>query len=146
LWHGAAWNFVIWGLVFFCLLMIEKTGLGKWLENTKVIGHLIVVFIIPITWVVFGITDFQELGSYIMSMFGVHSAQVLAPIDQFFRLIEQYWWLLAICFVMATPYPMKIYRRFKASPFMIPVLTALFVLSVHEIRMGSNNPFLYFRF
>lgn len=50
LWHGASWNFVLWGLIFFVLLTIERLGLGKLLAKTKVLKHIYVIFLIPLTW------------------------------------------------------------------------------------------------
>lgn len=146
LWHGANWNFVIWGLVFFVLLSLEKCGLGKWLEKTKVVGHLYVIALIPVTWIIFAITDRGQLFSYLQNMIGLHSQNAIAGLPQLRRYLQEYWWLLAVCTFCATPLPARCYKRWKNSFVTILLLLAIFWFSVHEILVGANNPFLYFRF
>lgn len=146
LWHGANWNFVIWGLVFFVLLSLEKCGLGKWLEKTKVVGHLYVIALIPMTWIIFAITDRGQLFSYRQNMVGIHSQNAIAGLPQLRRYLQEYWWLLAVCVLCATPLPARWYKKWKNSFVTILLLLAIFWFSVHEILVGANNPFLYFRF
>lgn len=146
LWHGASWNFVIWGISFFVFIAIEKLFLGKWLERSKVIGHLYVIFLIPISWVVFAISDFTTLKQYLGSMFGHTSGKVLMGMSQFQKYVHTYWWLLLICIIFATPIPYNLFRKQRQKPWMIAILVGIFFLSVYEILKGSSNPFLYFNF
>lgn len=146
LWHGASWNFVIWGISFFVFIAIEKLFLGKWLERSKVIGHLYVIFLIPISWVVFAISDFTTLKQYLGSMFGHTSGKVLMGMSQFQKYVHTYWWLLLICIIFATPLPYNLFRKQRQKPWMIAILVGIFFLSVYEILKGSSNPFLYFNF
>ncbi len=146
LWHGASWNFVIWGISFFVFIAIEKLFLGKWLERSKVIGHLYVIFLIPISWVVFAISDFTTLKQYLGSMFGHTSGKVLMGMSQFQNYVHTYWWLLLICIIFATPLPYNLFRKQRQKPWMIAILVGIFFLSVYEILKGSSNPFLYFNF
>ncbi len=146
LWHGADWNFVLWGLLFFLLLAIEKNAYGRKLEQSKVIGRLYTLAIIPITWVVFAITDMGQLTAYLGNMFGMHQAGVMVGIPQFLRYLEEYGILLAACILFATPFPVRWYQKWKDRWFTVLLLVVVFWFSVHEIMVGSNNPFLYFRF
>jgi alginate O-acetyltransferase complex protein AlgI len=146
LWHGASWNFVLWGVLFFVLLAIEKLSFGKWIEQTKIIGHIYVILLIPITWVIFAITDMGQLAAYLGNMVGVHSAEALAGIPHFIRYLKEYGVLLLACILFATPYPARWYRKWKDKWFAVLILLIIFWFSVHEIIVGSNNPFLYFRF
>lgn len=146
LWHGASWNFVIWGISFFVFIAIEKLFLGKWLERSKVIGHLYVIFLIPISWVVFAISDFTTLKQYLGSMFGHTSGKVLMGMSQFQNYVHTYWWLILICIIFATPLPYNLFRKQRQKPWMIAILVGIFFLSVYEILKGSSNPFLYFNF
>lgn len=146
LWHGASWNFVLWGLLFFVLLVIEKSGFGKWLEQTHILGHLYVALILPVTWVIFSITDMGQLLAYLQNMIGIHEAGAVAGIAQFKRYLQEYWWLLALCVVGVTPLPSKYCQRWKDSWAVVLILLAVFWLSVHELLIGAENPFLYFRF
>ena len=146
LWHGADWNFVLWGLLFFVILTIEKNSYGKWLEQTKVLGHIYTILIIPVTWVVFAITDIRQLAAYIGNMFGIHRATAMVGSQQFIRYLEEYCVLLIFCILFVTPLPRMLYHKWKDKWFTAVVLLGVFWFSVHEIIVGSNNPFLYFRF
>lgn len=146
LWHGANWNFVIWGFNFFVILAIEKCGIAKKLEKTKVLGHIYVIILIPVTWVVFAITDLNMLLSYLQNMIGIHASEILVGASQFQRYLAEYWWLLILCIVFATPIPAKFYQARKKKWYMILFLFVVFWASVYEIIQGNNNPFLYFRF
>lgn len=145
LWHGASWNFVLWGILFFVILSIEKCRIGKKLENTKVLGHIYVILIIPVTWVVFAITDTRQLGAYLGNLIGLCSTKIVGT-QNLFRYLKEYGVLLLLCILFSTPYPRKWYRKWKDRWFVVILLLLIFWLSVHELVIGSNNPFLYFRF
>lgn len=146
LWHGADWNFVLWGSVFFLLISLEKKTFGKWLENSKVLGHIYIILLLPATWVVFGITDIGQLGGYLGNLVGYHQAEILVGVTQFVRYLKEYALLLIACVIFSTPLPSKIYWKWKDRWFMVLLLLLVFWWSVREIISGSNNPFLYFRF
>lgn len=146
LWHGANWNFVLWGILFFVLISIEKQRLAKWLEKTKVWGHLYILVLIPVTWVIFAITDIRQLGVYLANMIGIHGTEILVGVEHFIRYLREYGLLLAACVLFATPYPGRWYHKWKDRWFAVLFLLVIFWVSVHEIIVGNNNPFLYFRF
>lgn len=146
LWHGADWNFLLWGMLFFLILTVEKNTYGRKLEQSKLIGHVYTLVLIPITWVVFAITDLGQLVAYLGNLFGIHRATVMVGTQQLERYLQQYWVLLIACVLFATPYPRRWYQRWKDRWFMVCALLLIFWFSVHEIMVGSNNPFLYFRF
>lgn len=146
LWHGADWNFVLWGTVFFLLISLEKKTCGKWLENSKVLGHIYVVLLIPATWVIFAITDMGQLFGYLGNMVGYHREEILVGMTQLVRYLKEYAALLIACVIFATPLPGKFYWKWKDRWFMVVLLLLIFWWSVREIVSGSNNPFLYFRF
>ena len=146
LWHGADWNFLLWGILFFVILVIEKNSYGKWLEKTRVIGHIYTLVIIPVTWVVFAVTDIKQLVAYLGNMCGIHRASVMVGGQQLTRYLQEYWVLLIACVLFATPFPGKLYHKYRDRWFTVGVLLFIFWFSVREIMVGSNNPFLYFRF
>ncbi len=146
LWHGADWNFLLWGLTFFLLLTIEKNTYGRKLESTRVIGHLYTLLLIPITWVIFAITDIRQLVLYLGNMFGVHTSTVMVGGQQLMRYLQEYWVLLIACILFATPFPGKLYHKYRDRWFAVILCLVIFWFSVHEIMVGANNPFLYFRF
>ena len=146
LWHGADWNFLVWGMLFFVILTVEKNTYGRRLERTKILGHVYTLILIPITWVVFAITDMGQLAAYLENMFGIHRTEILVGIQHLVRYMKEYWVLLIFCIVFITPFPAKLYHKFRDRWFMVVILLLIFWFSVHEIMVGSNNPFLYFRF
>ena len=146
LWHGADWNFLLWGMLFFVILTVEKNTYGRRLEETKVLGHIYTLILIPVTWVVFAITDMGQLAAYLGNMFGIHSTEVMVGTQQLIRYMKEYWVLLIACIVFITPFPAKLFHRCRDRWFTVVVLLLVFWFSVHEIMVGSNNPFLYFRF
>ena len=146
LWHGAAWNFVLWGIVFFVLISLEKRTFGKRLEQSLVLGHIYTVLLIPVTWVIFAITDMGQLGGYLGNLVGYHKEDILVGVTQLIRYLKEYGVLLIACVIFATPLPAKAYWKWKDRWFMVLFLLGVFWWSVREIVLGSNNPFLYFRF
>ena len=148
LWHGADWNFIIWGMFFFVLLMIEKLFLLDKLERHKILAHIYMLFVIPISWTIFNITDLPTLGRYLKRMFflPVKGTIQTDTFPKFVELFGTYWWLLLICAICCTPIPIKLLKRFYKTWVCKFILLALFWLSVYQIASGANNPFLYFRF
>ncbi len=146
LWHGANWNFVLWGIGFFVLLTAEKNIYGDFLQRHVVFSRLYMWILIPVSWMVFEITDLSQLMIYLKQMIGIHTAPVLVGTEQLLRYLRQYGWLFAVCALCATWFPVRLYRRLKGRPIMVIVCLVVFWLSVYEIRQGAANPFLYFRF
>ncbi len=148
LWHGANWNFIIWGLFFFVILMLEKLLFLEKLEKTKVLGHIYMFFMIPFSWTIFNITDLNTLVMYIKRLLflPVEGSLEINWFTQFWEYFSEYWWLLAICAFCCTGLPMKFLKRFYNNIFVKMLLLALFWYSVYQLLTGANNPFLYFRF
>ncbi len=146
LWHGADWNFLLWGLGFFLMISLEKKTYGKWMERSRVLGHIYTLLLIPATWVIFAIADIRQLAAYLGNMVGIHADRVLVGTEQLARYLKQYGILLIACVFFITSFPRKWYHKWKDRWFMIIFLLVMFWWSVYEIVVGSNNPFLYFRF
>lgn len=148
LWHGASWNFVLWGLVLFLFIFLEKTVYGKWLEKLPAAGHLYVLFIIPVTWVIFAITDFSQLLTYLGRMFpwiGGSQGLYVNPTD-YLKYGKMYAVFLAAGILFCMPFPEKLLDKYKESFVGGAVFLLLFWLSIYELSVGVNNPFMYFRF
>jgi alginate O-acetyltransferase complex protein AlgI len=148
-WHGAAWNFILWGILIFVLLVIEKNLILKWLKAdnifAKIISHIYIIFYILVSWTIFAISDFNDLGTYLVHMFNPSWINSL-DISIFTGLLTDYWWLLICGVLFATPCPRKIFSRFKKSWVGTVILFAIFWICIYYLSIGENNPFLYFRF
>jgi len=146
IWHGAGWNFLLWGLGFFLLLVLEKFLYGRFLEKYKILGHLYVILLLPVSWVIFGITDLSVLWDYLRCMIGMGDDRVFAGFSVFLRYMRSYAPLLMICLLFATPYPRRFWEKYKDKLWMSLLVIFFFCFSCYEIAIGSSNPFLYFRF
>lgn len=146
-WHGAGWNFIIWGLFLFAVIAIEKAGLKKLMDKVKPLGHVYMLFLIPLSWMIFAITDIDQLGIYVGRLFdfaGTGSDTVFE--GDFAKYLDMYGILMAICFVMCTSIPERLFAYIKDKVSGAVVLFAIFWASVYLIYIGLNDPFLYFRF
>lgn len=149
-WHGAAWNFILWGLFIFILLIIEKNITLKWLNADNIfaqlISHTYMIFYILISWTVFAISDFSELGTYLIKMFPIWGAGNNAGFADFTELLTTYAPLLIASIVFATNYPEKLFDKIRDKASGIIIAFIIFWCSVYYLSIGINNPFLYFRF
>lgn len=150
-WHGASWNYVLWGVFYGILLIIEKLFLLKYLNKApSFIGHIYAVICILIGWVFFAFEDISQGLDYLKVMFGGASAFVTN--ETMYQMIS-YLPLLLICLVASTPAGKILYGKLKklknstlTSLVSISGMLAVTVLSTAYLISGSYNPFLYFRF
>ena len=147
LWHGASWNFVLWGLLLFVLLFVEKAGLGKVLERHKALGHIYMILWIPLSWLVFVITDLSQLGIYLQKLFPFYGSTgtVLFQGD-YLKYGKTYGIYLVLGILFATGVQEKLLKKNKNRLWVILLLLALFWASVYCMYLGMDDPFLYFRF
>lgn len=152
LWHGASWNFVLWGLFYLILLVAEKAFLLRVLERnrlTRVLGHIGALLLVGIGWMIFDHTDLGEAFRIIGGLFGIGTAGFAAATVswQALRLLP----LLAVSVAVATPYPTRLWNRLTgrrpALTVLEPVLlVAVLALSVACAVRSDYSPFLYFNF
>ena len=151
-WHGAAWNFVIWGLYFALLLILEKVWLLEILKKSHVLNRIYVLTAAVISFVIFDATDMSQAFSYLKAMFGAGGYPLIsAACNYYFR---SYFVVLMIALLGATPIPKSFCRRLQQRKmgtavmlFAEPLaLSALLLICTAFLVDGSFNPFLYFRF
>lgn len=148
LWHGASWNFLIWGLFIYSLIIIEKFGLRKILDMSKIISHTYMILIIPVTWILFGITSPSDIVLYLSRMFPVFSqdSTIFFSFSDCIEYLKTYGFLFMLCIVFSTSLPRLLYKRIILKRFTVILLLALFWISIYFLHTAENNPFLYFRF
>ncbi len=152
LWHGASWNFVLWGLYYFVLLMLEKTFLLKLLDKLpKCISHVYTLITVVFGWLLFVSTDFASGVNYLATMFGGGRATGFIDAGGAFDWISSLI-LLAILIIASTPYPKKLlYKLWEKYDAPVRTVTAVLSLAVLFLAVAylvnsSYNPFLYYRF
>jgi len=147
LWHGAAWNFVVWGLMFAALLLAEKwvPGLQK---LPALLRRVYVLLAVVISFVLFNAESFSQAGSDLAAMFGFGGLPAVTEATLYY--LRSYGLLFAIGFVGATPLVKNAASRLRETRFgaalEIPLLVILLLLCTGYLVDGSFSPFLYFRF
>lgn len=154
IWHGASWNFVVWGLVYFVLLVLEKFAIhpeGFSVASWKgLLWRIITLVIVLIEWVIFRSNSLKGAGIYIASMFGV-SGNLLVDGNAFFY-AREYIVLFTISAFCATPAVKKFGEYFADKNKVLYAAggtlgyMALFIFAISYLVMGSHNPFIYFNF
>ena len=151
-WHGAAWNFVVWGLFFGLLLMAEKLWLGKHLKGHSVLSHLYVLLAVVISFVIFDAASLSEAGHSIAALFGLGGYPLFSAEAVYY--LKSYALLLLAAAVGATPAMARLCGRIggnergrRALNALEPAAELLLLLAATGYMVdGSFNPFLYFRF
>ncbi len=144
-WHGAAWNFVLWGVFFAVLLVVEKLFLLKQLEKSKIVSHIYVLLLVVISFVIFNATSLAQIGQDIGGMFGAGNIPLVSAETIYY--LKSYGFVFVLGLIGSTPLPKKLVGKMKVTPYVEPVaLLILLVVVTAYLVDGSFNPFLYFRF
>ena len=164
LWHGASWNFVLWGLYYFVLLVFEKLILLPIVKEVKekkgvkegsgaakaagFFGWLYTFLAVVVGWVRFAVTDLAGVEEYLQRMFcflGSREAWLMGS-DSLLTIISQYWIYFLAGAVLCAPPLYGLYSAHKKHPVTIGILLVLFAACVYRLNTSASNPFLYFRF
>lgn len=153
LWHGAAWNFVLWGMIFAVLLVFEKFWFGNIIKKApSFISHLYVLFFILISFVIFNASSGTEVINDLRGLFGIGGIPFIS-LDTIYYL-NSFGVILILAAIFSTPIPKNIKAFIVSKPLgetivniAYPItLILLFLLVNAYLISGSYNPFLYFRF
>ncbi len=148
LWHGASWNFILWGLYFGVLLMIEKLFMLKVLKKAPaIISHIYSIIIILFGWVLFYFENLNEMGIFLARMFGSDGFMMSGDISV---KIISYIPLLIVSAITSTPLISKLYHKIKSKPILYAIDNAGCVLALllctAALVSSDYNPFLYYKF
>lgn len=155
IWHGASWNFLLWGLWFAFFLILEKVGFSGLLNYLpKIYGFVYTAFVVLLGWVIFAIEDVNGIFVYVKSMFGLGASGLYDGNALF--LIKEYAVLLLVAIVASLPVASTLANKLRKGGsglaiavrrLLEKVIPAILLLaSVAYIVDASYNPFLYFRF
>ena len=146
-WHGASWNFLLWGLYYAIWLTVEKLFLLKLLDKSKVLSHIYALVVVMVGWALFAIEDSGDCVRYVGTMFGVGSAGLIGPDVLYY--LRSYGPSLVVMIFACTPLGALAMKKLprRAAAIAVPVLI-LIVLAISTAYLvdGTYNPFLYFRF
>ena len=148
-WHGANWNFILWGIYFFVLLVIEKVFLLKHLKN-GLLSHLYTIVLVLISFVIFNVESLGEIGIFIKSMFGLNGLSFMNFETWYY--LKNYIIILVIGIICSTPIIKKGLDRLAESRLKVltilelVIYVGLLVICSAALISNSFNPFIYFRF
>lgn len=147
LWHGASWNYLLWSSACFLLICMEKAGLGKVLNRIPLLGHIYMLFMIPLTWLLFAINDIRGIGVYFCRLFPMldDSYSVVFHGD-FLKYLRLYALPFAGAVILSTGLPRKRYDGKKKSWISALMLVILFWICIYSMYIGLDDPFLYYQF
>jgi alginate O-acetyltransferase complex protein AlgI len=159
LWHGASWNFILWGVYYGVFILLEKLVLNKLLSRVPgFLSHIYLLAVVLVGWVFFYFEDLGKGTAYLQAMFGLHGGPLLD--DQSLITMGNNAFLFVVAALLCTPLPRVIQDKFKGSAaarewgwvgalkiVAVPVFNFLLFLTSFILLVGqSYNPFLYFRF
>ena len=158
LWHGASWNFVIWGLLHGVFLALERSWFGLVIASSpKILRHIYVLLVVLTAWVFFRAETLEYSMQYLAEMYtwpfdlGIHPAIAIL-------LDKEFYCVFVIGLVFSTPLYTYTYSRYKQLASRIrccagleevsklSMLIIVFSFSIMEVASGAYNPFIYFRF
>ncbi|MBQ4263796.1 MAG: MBOAT family protein [Bacilli bacterium] len=148
LWHGAQWNFIIWGLFFAIILLIEKLLIKKHLENKKILSHIYTIVIVLISFTIFNSNTLNELITNLKNITGLSNIDLINKETIYY--LKSNLVLLAISIIGSTPLLKNIYLKIKDKKIIkvleVIILFILLIIITAQLVNSSFNPFLYFRF
>ena len=145
-WHGGTLNFIIWGLVLGILIIWEKYVVKGLIKAVPLVGHLHVIILIPLTWVVFAISNLKDLGMYFSRLFPFFGTGVAVNTGDFAKYSAVYWPYFAAGILLCIPvfYNILVWKR--RHPLVIAFLAIIFWWSIYYSSISAGNPFMYFSF
>lgn len=151
-WHGAAWNFAVWGLLFAALLIAEKLWLLKPLKKCRLFSHIYVLFFVTISFVIFNAQDMAQAVSDIGGLFGAGALPLISGETLYY--MRSFGIVLGTAAIGATPLIKSLALKASSCPKTARIVTiaepvllmALLLVMTGYLVDGSFNPFLYFRF
>ena len=150
-WHGASWNFILWGLYFGVILILEKIIILKVLEKIpKIFSHIYAIVLILGSWVIFAFEDLLKVKDYFMTIFHMNGTSFVN--NEALYYLNNYFIIILIGIILSTPLIKNILDRFEkkntvTTNVLISVIyLSIFLLSTASLVSDTYNPFLYFRF
>ena len=144
IWHGASFNFILWGLFLFLLISLEK--LLKIDKNKSPISHIYMIPAILISWTFFAITNLKELFTFLGKLFPFFGASEAVFAQDYIYHGKSYIIYIIIGILASTPLFDKLWKRIRNTHLGTIFLIIVFWLSVFCLSVGMNDPFMYFNF
>lgn len=146
IWHGYTANFFVWSMSICVIILFEKFILSRSPKLLAIIGHINVLVIIPITWVVFAIHSLSSLRVYLLRMFPVIDVSVAVNKNDIYYYLSDYWLYLLLGIVFTIPALTGFYKKHKDNILVVLCIFVMFFISIFSLSNSAGNPFMYLRF
>ncbi len=147
IWHGNGLNYVIWGGVLGLLIILEKLLYGKFLQKVPFLGNVYLLAVIPLTWVIFAITDLKQLGIYFGRLFPfIGGAGIAVNGQDIMKYSRNYSVYFIAGILLCIPAVWEFYEKHKKHPVIVLALVGVFWLSIYFLSCSAGNPFMYLNF
>lgn len=149
IWHGASWNFVLWGFYYGIIIVVEKLFLLKWLNRHKILSHIYTLLVVVFGWVMFKIENLRDVVSFVHRM--INPMRFSESVYNLYELIDYRTMIIIACAIMGCGFMQFILKKCKLTYLKgswIELLYCGFLLVITIIMLATNvyNPFIYFRF
>ena len=147
IWHGAGYNFLIWGVLLFLIICIEKMWTGKFFNKHRILGHIYMAFLIPITWSVFAVNNLEQLKILLTRLFPFFGQGVWSIFRyDYLKYLGQYYLFFIAGMVLSTKLPYRLLKQIDKKIIVNILLSMILGCSLYCMYRGFDDPFLYFRF
>ena len=145
-WHGGGLHFILWGMILGLLVVIEKLWIGKWLKKSKILSHVYVLFVIPLTWMVFAIPTLPEIGVYFARLFPFFGVGSAVNTGDFAKELTLFIPELVGGILLCIPQVYRWCEKHRKNVIVVAALFVVFWYSVYRMANAANNPFMYANF
>ena len=146
IWHGVTLNFLLWGLILGIFIVLEKLFLGRFLDAHRLLSHLYIWLLIPLTWVIFAITDLNSLGIYFTRLFPFRGGGIAVNDKDWLLHGRNYLGFFLAALAVSCPLADSLWKKYWNTLPAKGILLALFWVCVYRIVNGMHNPFMYLSF
>lgn len=146
IWHGSTANFLLWGLALGLFIVLEKCFLGRFLERHRALSHLYVWFLIPLTWIIFAITDLNDLGIYFSRLFPFWGEGTAVNAADWIQRGRAYLPFFLGAAAVSCPLADRLWEKYHDTLWAKALLLLLFWVCIYQIVNGLHNPFRYLSF
>lgn len=147
IWHGGGYNFLLWGLSIFLLIIIEKLAIGQYLTAYPILGHIYMIFMIPLSWSIFAINDINQLRIFFTRLFPFFGQGMWSIFRyDYLKYLSHYYPFFIVAILFSTRLPYKLLKKIQHTLLVYLLIAVIFVACLYCLYRGFDDPFLYFRF
>lgn len=146
IWHGAGYNFILWGLFLFILITSEKLFIGEYLKKHKLISYVYMFFTISISWSIFAIDDINQLPIFLNRLFPIFETVNTPFPHDYLKYLKDYYIFFIVGCILSFKLPYDLLLKINNKYLIFTLSTIILLACIYCMHKGLDDPFLYFRF